>query len=72
MLSFLYCLHSEVQNNFSKKMYNPVGIEHETLGLLDLLCVHSHASLTQLTWQVIIEGYLTSVLLVHQLTFGLR
>ena len=31
--------------------------------------IHSNAFLTELTWQVLIEGYLT--LLVHHLTFGL-
>ena len=35
------------------------------------LMIHSDAFLTQLTWQVLIEGYFTSLLLVHQLTFGL-
>ena len=33
--------------------------------------IHSDAYLTELTWQVLIEGYLTSLLLVHQLIFGL-
>ena len=32
--------------------------------------IHSDAYLTELTWQRLIEGYLTSLLLVHQLTFG--
>ena len=33
--------------------------------------INSDAYLTELTWQVLIEQYLTSPLLVHQLTFGL-
>ena len=33
--------------------------------------IHSNAYLTELTWQVLIEGYLTSLLLVHQLTLVL-
>ena len=37
-----------------------------------LLCLHSNALPTELTWQVLREGYLTLLLLVHQLTFGLR
>ena len=28
--------------------------------------IHSDALLTELTWQLLIEGYLTSILLVHQ------
>ena len=35
------------------------------------LVFYSIAFLTELTWQVLIEGYLTSLLFVHQLTFGL-
>ena len=31
--------------------------------------LHSHVFLTELTWQVLIEGYLTSLLLLQQLTF---
>ena len=33
--------------------------------------IHSHAFLIELTWQVLIEGYLTSLLFVHQFTFEL-
>ena len=68
MLSFLYCLRSEMQCNFSKnsKKVPPVGIEP------GCLVIHSDAYLTELTWQVLIDRYLTSLLLVHQLTFRLR
>ena len=34
--------------------------------------IHSDAFLTELTWQLLIEGYLISLLLVHQLAFNLR
>ena len=45
-------------------------IEPETLGsCVFLLCVHSHAFLTELIWQVLIEGYLISLSFVHQLIF---
>ena len=60
-------LRREEENKFSKKKLLPVGIEPGTLGLL-----HSYAFLTELTWQVLREGYSTLLLLVHQLTFGLR
>ena len=30
--------------------------------------IHSDACLVELTWQVLIEGYLTSILLVYQLS----
>ena len=33
--------------------------------------IHSDALMTELTWQVLIDRYLTSLLLVHQLNFGL-
>ena len=33
--------------------------------------IHSDADVTELTWQVLIEGYLTPLLLVHQLTLRL-
>ena len=56
----------EKQNKFSKTCYLQCGL---TLGLL---VIHSDAYLTEHTYQVLIEGYLTSLLLVHQLTFGLR
>ena len=42
-------------------MLTLVVIEPGTLGFL-----------IELTWQVLIEGYLTSLLFVHQLTFELR
>ena len=42
-----------------------------TLGLWNLSCEHSSAFLTELTWHVLCEGYLTSLLLVHQLTLDL-
>ena len=32
---------------------------------MGLLMIYSDAFLTELTWQVLIEGYLTSLLLVH-------
>ena len=35
------------------------------------LAQESETILTELTWQVLIGGYLNSLLLVHQLTFGL-
>ena len=41
-----------------------------TLEKMILFC--SDTFLSELTWQVLIEGYLTSLLFVHQLTFGLR
>ena len=31
--------------------------------------IHSDADVTELTWQVLTEGYLTPLLLVHQLNF---
>ena len=46
------------------KKLPPAGIEPETLGFWDLFVLHSHAFLTKLTWQVLIEGYLTSLLFV--------
>ena len=51
-----------------------MGIESRTLGLLFVahLVLHCHAFLTELTWLVLSEGYLTLLLLVHQLTFGHR
>ena len=48
--------------NLVKWCYNQWGLN------LGRLVIHSDAYLTQLTWQVLIEGYLTSVLSV---TFGL-
>ena len=36
------------------------------------LCLQSDAFPTELSWQVLIEGYLTPLLFVHQLAFGLR
>ena len=50
----------------SKKKFSQWGLN------LGSLMVHSDAFLTELTWQVLIEGYLTSLLLVHKLTFGFR
>ena len=35
-------------------------------------CVQSHALPTELSGQVLIQGSLTQLLFVHQLTFGLR
>ena len=52
-------------------MLAPMGFEPITLGLWHLLCLHSHALKTELTWQELIEGYLTSLVLA-QLAFGLR
>ena len=34
--------------------------------------IHSDAYLTELTWQMLVEGYLTLLLFVHQLTFGFQ
>ena len=49
-----------------------MGIEPATLGLRHLhVFIHSPDLTTELTWQKLIEGYLTSLVLV-QLTFGLR
>ena len=59
MLLFLYWLLDEEQNNFSKKSYLQWGLN------LGSLVIHSDVYLTELTWQVLIEGYLTSLLLVH-------
>ena len=55
-------LRREEQNNFSKKKLSPVGIEPKTLGFPSwhILCY------TLMPWQVLVEGYLTSLLLVHQ------
>ena len=47
-----------------------MGIESATLGLWHLICVRSQ-DLTRFTWQVLIEGYLISLVLV-QLTFRPR
>ena len=71
MLSFCfaYTVKSKI---ISVKKLPPEGIEPVSIGLWDLLCVHSHALLTELTWRVLIEGYLTLLLLVHQSTFGLK
>ena len=51
-------LHREEQNKFSKKFtshgdgtWNPMS--------LGPLVIHSHVFLTDLTWHVLIEGYLT-------------
>ena len=66
MLSFVYCLHSEEQNNVSTKVTSQEGSN------LRPSVIHSDAYLTDITWQALIERYLTSLLLVHQLTFGLR
>ena len=50
-----------------------MGVEPGILRLLVAqLVLHSHAFLTELTWKVLGEGYLILVLLVDQLTFGLR
>ena len=49
----------------SAKNLPPVGIEPRTSYFLPF------ASMTELTLQVLIEEYLPSLLLVHQLTFGL-
>ena len=49
-------------------MLPPVGIEPG----MGPLVIHSDAYQTELTWQVLIGGYSTSISLVHQLTFGFR
>ena len=68
-----FCFSHAVRSKIiSLKKIPPVGIEPGILGCWDLLCVQAHAFLTELTSQVLIEGYLTSLLLVYQLTFGLR
>ena len=61
MLSFLYCLCSEEQNNFSKKL-PPAGIEPGILGLWDVLCVHSY------TFQT--EVFLSTYVIFRVLKFG--
>ena len=38
---------------------------------MEPLVIHSDTFLNELTWQVLIEGYLTHILLAHQLTFVL-
>ena len=58
MLVFLYYLHNEEQNSYFQGGLN-----------LGPLVIHSDAYLTELTRQMLIEGYLTSLLLVHQLNF---
>ena len=58
-------LRREELNKLSKKYYLQRGLN------LEPLVVHSYASVTELTWQVLIEGYFILLLLVFQLTFGL-
>ena len=55
-----------VLNDSRKKLVATVGIEARPLAQV------SETILTELTWQVLIEGSLNSLLLVHQLTFGLE
>ena len=50
----------------SKKL-PPVGIKPRTLGNI---VSHSNAFLTEITWQLLVEGYSASLLL-HKLNFGL-
>ena len=57
------------QNKFSKKMLRSVEIEPRT-PLLPNLVVHSLP--ININWQVLGEGYLTSLLCVHELTFELK
>ena len=68
-LAFLYCSIVKCNINSAKSL-PPMGIESATLGLWHLICVRSQA-LTRFTWQVLFEGYLTSLVLV-QLTFRHR
>ena len=67
---FFYCFIVKCKINSAKSL-TPIGIEPATLGLWHLLCLHSHALTTELSYQVLIEGYFTSLVLV-QLTFGCR
>ena len=50
---------------YSAKRLPPNGIEPATLELGHILCLHSHALTTELTWQVLTEGYLTSFVLAQ-------
>ena len=59
-------LHREEQNKFNKNSYLQWGWN---LGPPPFL---SNALLFESTWQVLVESNLTSLLFMHQLTFGLR
>ena len=63
-LVFLYSFLVTGKINSAKHL-PLIGIEPATIGLWHLLCLHSHALTTELTWQVLIKGYLTSLVLVH-------
>ena len=69
-LAFLYCLVVKCKINSAKSL-PLMGIEPATLGLWHILCLHFHALTTELTWQVLMEGYLTQLVLV-QLIFVLK
>ena len=56
----------EEQNKLSEKRYLKWGLN------MVPLVFHSDAFLTELTWQVLIEVYLTSLLFVHQLILDLH
>ena len=56
-------LRREEQNKFGKKCYLQWGLN------MGPLVIHSQAHLTELTWQELIEGHLTSLLLMHQQSF---
>ena len=49
----------------SVKKFLLTGIETVTLGLKCFLCLQYHAFPTELSWQVLIEGYLTPLFFVH-------
>ena len=58
----------------SVKRLPPIGIEPTKLNprtVTPYIFIHSHELTTELTWQVLFEGYLTSLMLM-QLTYGLR
>ena len=59
------------ENDFFLLWCLPLWMMSHTLEKM-LQFFYSDAFLTELTWQVLIEGYLTLLLFVRQLTFGLR
>ena len=69
MLVFLYCFVVKSKINSTKSL-PPMGIE--PVDPRGTPVIHSHTFPTELTWKVLIEGYLTSLEFVHELTIGLR
>ena len=59
------------QKNFSKKSYLYRDWTWDPRTLVALV-LKWHAFPTELPWQVLIDGYLTPLLFVYQLTFGLK